>query len=122
MNSDPDGLLALLRERESLLFKNDVRCDADCLASLLDESFIEFGASGKRYRYSPGDVFGGTADVISIEDGSAELVDLADGAKLLLYVAVKVSPSGELSRSNRCSAWKRSGGIWKMVFHQGTAL
>lgn len=121
-------LFTIFVAREKLFFDNVVRTDPDLVASLLDKSFVEYGSSGKQYRYRLDDIFGASDDIITMEDNSAELVDLADGAKLLRYVAVKQSASGECKRSNRCSIWRRAEGnaadatenTWRLVFHQGT--
>jgi hypothetical protein len=42
---------------------------------------------------------------------------LADDLVLLTYVS-----DNDGRRARRSSLWRRSGGSWRMVFHQGTLL
>jgi hypothetical protein len=86
------------------------------LEELLAEDFVEFGSSGVIYD---------RASVIStlvLENpvawsiASFKARPLAGGAALVTYVATKSGGESSL----RCSIWQRSGGRWRMVFHQGT--
>jgi hypothetical protein len=47
--SETTALLAILRERESLIFEPEVRRDRARLDALLHRDFFEFGLSGKSY-------------------------------------------------------------------------
>jgi len=107
---------------EKLLMQDHVRNDPAMIAELLKENFIEFTSSGKQYNYSFGDTFGSSASIIEIEDKSIKTIIINDETVLILYVAKKSDPNGEVIRSNRSSVWNKQDGKWKLVFHQGTNI
>jgi len=42
---------------EKRLLVLGIRADSDALSELISQQFIEYGSSGKIYKYKPGDVF-----------------------------------------------------------------
>lgn len=106
---------------EKELLKPEVRLSADRISGLLAEGFFEFGSSGRVYNYTAGDVFDDNGATYAMEDVKA--YKLSRGCALATYKAIRKAPEGDVtSVTLRSSIWKRSGGAWKMVFHQGTKV
>ena len=86
------------------------------LAELLDEDFVEHGASGRVWTRAE------LLDEMSAwPAGEGHLAEfqvreLADGVALVTYLFV-----GPERRTRRSSIWRRRGGGWRMTFHQGTS-
>lgn len=105
-------------DRENALLQPDVRQSAERISELLAEGFFEFGSSGRIYNYAPGDTFDGGA-TYEMQDFMAHR--LSNGCVLATYKAIKSDAAGNaVSTTLRSSIWKRGGGAWRMVFHQGT--
>jgi hypothetical protein len=106
---------------ENELLKPDVRRSADRIGELLADGFFEFGSSGRIYDYTAGDVFDDNGAAYKMEDFKANM--LSHKCVLATYKAIKIDPGGNVtSVTLRSSIWKRRGGAWKMVFHQGTPM
>lgn len=134
--ADPDGLPlelyeaapagaldALLLKLEGALHLREVRASATRLKELLDEDFLELGASGAAW----------TRDAIidALRDeafSSREMADfrvirVANDVALATYrVHRDASAERPAGDSLRSSLWKCRQGRWRMVFHQGTPL
>lgn len=104
---------------EGALLQPEVRRSAERLDALLADDFREFGASGRVY---------GKADILRVlpaespaqyEIGEFEAQPLCEGVVLATYRVVRTS-GGMAAVSLRSSIWKKVGGEWRMVFHQGT--
>lgn len=109
----PAELLAL----ELALARRDFAALPDGVDGILDDGFLEIGASGLRWsREATLTALRGVgrADV-SIEEFAAEL--LAEDVVLTTYV----SRLNSGSRVRRMSLWIRRDGRWRIRFHQGTA-
>jgi hypothetical protein len=86
-------------------------------AAVVDEAFVEFGASGRRWDRrtilqllaEPGDA------EVTIDD--FDVLPLAEGVRLVTY---RASTRGR--RSLRASIWVRRRGRWRLRFHQGTRI
>ena len=112
-----EELIAL--ERRLLL--PEVRASRAELDRLIDDSFLEFGASGVRFgkqealRRLPVEEppeFGAT---------DFEARRLAPDVMQVIYRGtIKRPGEDETHHSLRSSIWRRNGGQWQMVFHQGT--
>jgi hypothetical protein len=122
MNSN--RLLEELRNLEVELHRPDVRSNVERLDTLLHESLVEFGRSGRSYN---------KADIIeqlpeekskgSIWSQDYSLEEIADGVALLMYRSAHLHENGELTRhTNRSSLWQRTAFGWQMRFHQGTPI
>jgi len=94
-----------------------VRASPEAVTALLDPEFTEFGASGRRYD---------RASILAVtsaaeEDGPRPEVTGLSGRLLapdLVHLTYATVRDGRLFR--RSSLWRRSGGDWRMYFHQGT--
>lgn len=103
---------------ELRLLEPAVRASPEAVRALLDPEFTEFGASGRRYDRTS--VL--TVTSAAGEDDTGPSVAtamsgtlLAPGLVHLTYVSER---NGRLFR--RSSLWRRTGGRWRMYFHQGT--
>jgi hypothetical protein len=86
------------------------------LAALIDDDFLEFGASGRRWERT---------DVLELlrepAEGQLQLSDvdcslIAADVALLTYTTT----SAERPPVLRSSLWVRRDGAWRLRFHQGT--
>ena len=106
----------IARERESL--RPEVRASAAALDRLLDPDFREIGASGRLWtRAAAIEAVPTWEQTAPILDEDMEGRRLAGDLVLLTYVS-----DSDGRRARRSSLWRRSGGSWRMVFHQGTLL
>lgn len=105
-----------LRRLELSLLDDAVRNRPDEVSALLADDFVEFGSSGRIFDKQQiiDAIRGDTGARRSVTDFRARA--LSDDVALLTY---RVSGDGGRS-SLRCSIWRRSGGSWRMLFHQGT--
>lgn len=119
MEVEENRIMKELLSKEEQLFENDIRNDADRLAEIIDDHYIEFTSTGKQNRFRSGGQFELTSGVSYIDSKNVNLIDIAEDCKMLLYVAVKVNKNVRI-KSNCSSIWKKTGSNWKIVFHQGT--
>ncbi|WP_426236717.1 DUF4440 domain-containing protein [Pararhizobium sp. DWP1-1-3] len=117
--SDSD-LAAHLRQLEECLHAPQVRGSAFLTGELLDEDFTEFGSSGQAY---------GRADIIAalvaeagqarppVQSENYRLKRLSETVALLTY-----ETAAENRRVLRSSIWRRTNGVWRMTYHQGTPV
>jgi hypothetical protein len=112
--SDPE----FFRNLEFRLLSSQTRRDANVVAELLAEDFVEFGASGQIHTRQ--DVI----DALPLEPACEYQItdfamrDLGEETKLLTYRSTR---TGTIPRiALRSSLWQLRNGEWKMVFHQGT--
>ena len=87
--------------------------------AILDDPFLEFGASGRRWdRDAMLEVFRAAPTVeVVIENFAA--VALTNDVVLASY---QVRPEGPGRASLRSSVWVRRLGGWRIRFHQGTPI
>lgn len=115
---DDAELTLHLRGLEEQLMRPATRSSRRNLEELLAEDFVEFASTGVAIDRES------VISALLLEPPPAwsianfEARSLGDGAALVTYTATK---SGGVS-ALRCSVWKRYGGRWKMVFHQGTRI
>lgn len=109
--------LAFFRALETSLQRRAVRNSPEAVAALLTDDFIEFGKSGRVYdkRRTVELLRGDDSDLVP-EVRDFEMRVLAQDVVLVTYR----SGRGDLF-TLRSSIWLRSGGKWRMTFHQGTA-
>ena len=112
----------LILDLEKKLMDHDVRSNADKIKELLEKDFIEFGSTGKVYKYTEGDVFDNSDNKnISYEILSYAFRQLAPDVVLMIYKVKKtdlIMKKEELTL--RSSIWRKKSEDVKMVFHQGT--
>ncbi|ETX00291.1 MAG: hypothetical protein ETSY1_11720 [Candidatus Entotheonella factor] len=105
------------------MFQPEVRQDAEAVAGLLAEGFVEFGSSGR--------VYDREATIEALRDEPLmqrsltqfKTLVLAPGVVLVTYHARRQrldGRQGPLEGSLRSSIWKLMDGRWQMIFHQGT--
>lgn len=111
-----------LLELELQLLDPKVRASAEALETLLSEDFLEFGGSG--IRFGKEEAIAGLLQEPPVVFEHSDIVykELSPSIMHLTYRAIeKRKTKPELSYSLRCSIWKNSLGIWRIVFHQATA-
>jgi len=102
-----------IRELEERLVTPAVRASADALDRLVSDQFVEFGSSGRVY--AKHDVI---AQMLAQPSVTVSVTD---------FHVLALSPDVALAtyrtgRSLRSSVWRREGGHWRIVFHQGTTV
>jgi hypothetical protein len=117
MNGGLRELARHLCELEQSLLQPDVR-KSPALVDLLDDDFTEFGTSGRIYTKSD------LLEALQAESPSKQtasdfkVTTLSPGAALLTYrIRLHREPPVLTLRS---SIWRRTGGDWKLIFHQAT--
>ena len=121
MNARFDSdLAAELFALELALATRDVAALPGGVERVLDEAFVEIGASGRRWTYEEMvDALRGmprTEAVIT----DFELARLAPDVALVTYVIGPAAGAGGRT-SRRSSIWLQGEEGWRMRFHQGTA-
>jgi len=118
---ESDAVLAELRVREPIFHRREFGTSRDDLLGMTADDFWEIGASGNIYdrnfvietlleRYKSAE----TDDLVCSE---FRLRRLAEDLYQLNYV---LQQPGRLTR--RTTLWKKTGGKWKILFHQGTPI
>jgi hypothetical protein len=105
---------ALFRDLETRLLDPAVRASREAVSRLLAEDFVEFASTGVVYD---------RAGILAAL--AAEAIAGAPQRRLRDLTVRELSPDAVLvtyraERSLRSSVWRRSGGGWQMLFHQGT--
>lgn len=110
----------VLRQLELKLLNPDVRMNADEVEHLLSDDFVEFGGSGRVFdkattidRLERDQPFASTMTAFRARFLTADIA-------LVTYRLSCSGCSGPPRRSLRSSIWKRTGGVWCLLFHQGT--
>lgn len=123
--TEPDA--DLFYRLETSLHRPQTRMSPQQVSDLLADGFVEFGKSGQVYNKQitvdalSNEAFSGTMIVPQVADFS--VTSLSSDVVLVTYRSVRVvDDSPGISETLRSSIWKRGGGRWKMVFHQGTPI
>ncbi len=117
VDGDLDGTIRALGAAETALARRD-RDWPGGLGTLLDEAFVEVGASGRAWSRAE------VVELLATDPPSAiELEDLvverlADDVALVRFVTEERGPTRR--RARRASVWVRRDGTWRMRYHQGT--
>ena len=119
----PDHPATIVERLELELFQPEVRRSSTRLNELLDDEFLEFGASGTRYTKQ--EILRRLRD-----SGNAKYVlrdlrvlEVRSDIMLATYLVEKETPGIRTrAMSLRSSLWRNRNGRWQMVFHQGTPL
>lgn len=112
-NGAVDDVLALERELQT----SGCRRDRARLEQLLSPDFVEIGASGTRWDRA------GILELLSREeDEEAEIADLTGRVVAPDIVLAEWTSRRGAARARRTSLWRREGGAWRLVHHQGTPL
>lgn len=107
-------------ELEKKLLDPSVRKDSTVVDQLLDNSFIEFGTSGRTYDKKIIIERLSEEDPVIIEAYDFVPVQLAPDIIQLRFKTRRKTEDGSLTASLRSSIWKKTAQNWKMIFHQGT--
>ncbi len=109
-----------LAELEQRLLDPTVRASRAAVGDLLDDDFVEYGASGGIYNKAQviEELPRETAVERSVDD--LKVRQLSPDLGLVTYRATR---HGEPeSHSLRSSIWRRTDGQWRLLFHQGTPI
>jgi hypothetical protein len=90
------------------------------LAELLDDAFLEHGASGRTWTRDEIVPFLEAEPTSAIELVDFAVHELAPDVVLVTYTAV--APGADRRMARRASIWCRREGSWRMRFHQGTPV
>lgn len=100
---------------ELALLTAEVRADRERLEALLDDDFVEFGASGRRWERHEiiADLLASPSPEVSVGAMTARLV----GDRV---VVVTYETEADDRRVRRSSWWRERQGQWTCFFHLGT--
>jgi ribonuclease HI len=109
-----------LQVLELALARRDETAIPGGLGTLIDDEFLEIGASGRRWdRAAILDLLGvAPAEDVAIERFAA--APIAANAVLVTYRSVARRPGLPARSAWRSSIWIRGGADWRIRFHQGT--
>ncbi|MCW1929316.1 nuclear transport factor 2 family protein [Bhargavaea beijingensis] len=113
-----EELTAHILKLEQSLLDNSIRNDPDRFGPLLDDSFFEYGKSGRRFTKADC-LADGTLGGVNIRIRQFSLHRIDERAVLAVY-QTEDAETGKMA--NRSSIWKSDGITWKMMFHQGTPV
>lgn len=117
------GILQALSEREAILQHPTADTSSADLEALLDAEFWETGASGRHYDRATvlqalEQHRAGTPDRAAwLHMSELRCLQLAEHVYLLTYLL-----NHPERPTRRSSIWRRRGGEWRLVYHQGTVL
>jgi hypothetical protein len=111
-----------LLDLENSLLDPATRASPERLEGILSEGYVEYGASGRVYDRSQtiAAVTGSRLDPCTVSDFSARWLD--PGIALAEYRLIRQASGGQAIHSLRHSIWRKAGGKWKILFHQGIRL
>jgi hypothetical protein len=114
-------VLEELKLREPIFHRPEFAGSRAALEAMTAEDFWEIGASGRRYsrEYVFETLAARGEDPIEDRWRTADFHcrELARDLYLLTYTLLQAG-----RKTRRASIWQRSGGAWKIVFHQGTVV
>ncbi|MDH4050858.1 MAG: nuclear transport factor 2 family protein [Rubrivivax sp.] len=119
-------MTSLLQELQALeleLHHPGVRCDRERLGTLLHPEFHEVGRSGHQYDRDTviSQLSSHPAQSNVVSDGFA-VVELCPQVALLTYRSAHIELGDVLgNHALRSSLWVKSGAVWQLRYHQGTA-
>ena len=109
---------------ERALLTREVRSSAAALDALLDPEFTETGASGRRWTRAEilDELPAGEAG--AVPPGPDRIADHAMAGRRLAadVVMLTFETDNQGRRARRVSLWRRSGGRWRVLYHQGTLI
>jgi hypothetical protein len=105
-------------DREMELLRPEVRADRQRLEALLDDDFVEIGATGRIWTRDEliAELFASPAlDDLDVSDVAVRTV--APDVVLVTYTTSRAD-----IRVRRSAWWRSSGTGWRCIFHQGTRI
>ena len=122
MNADP-GLSEHLRKLEASMAKPEIRRSPEQLSRLLADDFREFGGSGRVFNKEQIIEALQNQPPIELWLDEFHVGCLSADLALVTYRGHWKFPDSEkVSHSLRSSIWRKRGGRWEVVFHQGTPV
>jgi hypothetical protein len=118
--NDPD--VEHVIELETRALTSEGRHDPLFLDEILADGYVECGASGRLQTKS--DILrelSRETGVVFRVVGSIEPEQVSDDVIRTMFVVVREADGVEMT-SRRFSLWRRTGGMWKIVYHQGTPI
>jgi len=120
-----DDAVAEVIALERALLTREVRASAAALDALLDPEFTETGASGRQWTRAeilaalPA---GEAGQAGAASPGPDRIADHAMTGRRLAadVVMLTFETDNQGRRARRVSLWRRSGGRWRVLYHQGT--
>jgi hypothetical protein len=112
-----------LRDLEERLLASEVRASPAVLDALLDEEFLEIGASGRTFDKRATIALLAAEAPVARTLRSFEARVLAPGVVLVTYRVTRHANPPHADppfESLRSSVWRERDGDWRLVFHQGT--
>ena len=120
MNNETNELLITL---EKELHGAEARTSRTRLDELISDDFREIGASGKYFGKSEVLEMLPSEEPPEIHSSDYEVFYLAPEIAQVVYQSYRLDDNGSPARkTRRSSIWRKSGEMWKMIFHQGTML
>jgi hypothetical protein len=114
-----------LRRCEEKMFETSIRKNAEAVASMLADEFLEFGSSGRVYSKEQiiAELHSEKPRRITMQDFRTQL--LSNEVALVTYRSRTVVQDSETAKALpveflRSSIWVLRGNQWKALFHQGT--
>ena len=122
MTPDDEAVAEVIALERALLTR-EVRSSAVALDALLDPEFTETGSSGHRWTRA-GILAALPAGAGPGPPGPAPIADHAMVGRRLAadVVMLTFETDHEGRRARRVSLWRRSGGRWRVLYHQGTLV
>lgn len=122
MTPDDEAVAEVIALERALLTR-EVRSSAAALDALLDPEFTETGASGRRWTRT--EILAALpAGAGPSPPGPDRIADHAMAGRRLAadVVMLTFETDHEGRRARRVSLWRRSGGRWRLLYHQGTLV
>ena len=124
MTTDDEAVAEVIA-RERALLTREVRSSAAALDALLDPEFTETGASGRQWTRA--EILAALPAAAGSGPGPPGPDRIADHAMAGRRLAADVimltfETNNQGRRARRVSLWRRSGGRWRVLYHQGTLI
>jgi len=109
---------------ERALLTREVRASAAALGALLDPEFTEAGASGRWWTRAEILTELPAGEAAAAPPGPDRIADHAMAGRRLAadVIMLTFETSNQGRRARRVSLWRRSGGRWRVLYHQGTLI
>ena len=109
---------------ERALLTREVRSSAAALGALLDPEFTEAGASGRWWTRAEILTELPAGEAAAASTGPDRIADHAMAGRRLAadVIMLTFETNNQGRRARRVSLWRRSGGRWRVLYHQGTLI
>ncbi len=116
------AILDELQRREPIFHRSEFGTTRESFGQMMDADFWEVGASGRRY--SREYVLDALVERQSVshndlwETSGFHCAELGSDTYLVTYTLVQ----NKTRLTRRATIWRRTGGGWKVLYHQGTIV